>query len=1160
MKYNELVQINESFQYSVNLQFDINDINKVKSYIPTIDGCEILKNYFSSIVLGKNRATTLIGPYGKGKSHLLLVLMTLVNDFEQQHESIIKELIEKIKKVDEELYDLIFEFRKNKKKIMPIIINSNYGDLNQAFLIALTEALERENINNLLINTYFDIALKVIEKWEEQYQDVILNIEKCLCEYNITLKDLKRGLKIYSEKDYAIFKNVYSCILHGQEFNPLVNSDILKTYKDITHEICKNGYNGIFIVFDEFSKFLEYVENSHITKDLKLLQDFAELADRTGKNEQIHINCITHKAINEYIKKVDEDKINSYKTVEGRFKEIFYTKSIQQNFEIISAAINKKNGYEEFFNNYLKKNGEFFDAIKTNSLFKNIDNIETILFKGCFPLNPFAALALINLSEKIAQNERTLFTFIADEDTYSLKSFINNNETEFLNIDVLYDYFKVILKKENNPAIKNIWLKSENAIEKCTGNLEKRFIKAVSIIYIINDLDAFSPTKENISLSLNISGNEYDKAFSVLNDKGILKEKKITGEVDFSNIYNKQLTTEIDELVNTKFNLINERSVIEKIVDINYSLPRRYNETFKMTRFFLNKYMTEDEVLKLTNFSLFFEQNYCDGIVINLIRESRNLQDVINHFIKINDERVVLRVPRLILNKININLLKEYESIEFLIQNNNDDDLESELLMMKNELTEIIGNNIEEYFSMENTQEFVYRSTIKKVNNLSAYLSDICFDIYSKTPIINNEMINKKELSTPIKKARQLVIDTILLNDKTIIKSPTSAEATIYKAVVGQKENQDVVAVLNIIDKFVKKSDNNKVSFDKLYNILENKPYSIRKGVIPILISIALYNYSDIIVIYFKNREIELNSETLAKINENPENYYLLTEKGTTEKIEYIVKFMNVFNIVAGDNYGINVRKIVDTMKRWVLSLPRLTRELDIPDEKAGILESHIKIKKALLQPDINSNEFIFSYIPKIINKDIEEIPKEINNMKHCFDDYIKYYSTEVINSTKKILKEDFKGSLNSLLKEWYSEFKTKESNLFFDISAKGFIDYVKNIDSHDEMEIIEKISKNVVGYYIEDWQQNEIENYKNKLIDISNKIKIPIKNINSKRKIILVDGESEISKNIDEDIQISSLGNTMKNNIEEVIDEYGESVNEQEKINILINIMKKYM
>src|SRR5699024_8631410 len=109
--------------------------------------------------------------------------------------------------------------------------------------------------------------------------------------------------------------------------------------------------------------------------------------------------------------------------------------------------------------------------------------------------------------------------------------------------------------------------------EKCTGNLEKRFIKAVSIIYIINDLDAFSPTKENISLSLNISGNEYDKAFSVLNDKGILKEKKITGEVDFSNIYNKQLTTEIDELVNTKFNLINERSVIEKIVDINYSLP-----------------------------------------------------------------------------------------------------------------------------------------------------------------------------------------------------------------------------------------------------------------------------------------------------------------------------------------------------------------------------------------------------------------------------------------------------------------------------------------------------------------------------------------------------------------------------------------------------------
>ena len=67
MKYKDYISVNENFQYSVNLQFDINNISKIKEYIPTKDGCELLNQYFNSVVNSKNRATTLIGPYGKGK-------------------------------------------------------------------------------------------------------------------------------------------------------------------------------------------------------------------------------------------------------------------------------------------------------------------------------------------------------------------------------------------------------------------------------------------------------------------------------------------------------------------------------------------------------------------------------------------------------------------------------------------------------------------------------------------------------------------------------------------------------------------------------------------------------------------------------------------------------------------------------------------------------------------------------------------------------------------------------------------------------------------------------------------------------------------------------------------------------------------------------------
>ena len=126
MKYKDIIGVNENFQYSVNLQFDINNISKIKEYIPTKDACELLKKYFNNVINSKNRASMLIGPYGKGKSHLLLVLITLLNNYNSDDEKEIKSLINKIKRVDEELYNILIEVRTKKIKLMPIIINSNY--------------------------------------------------------------------------------------------------------------------------------------------------------------------------------------------------------------------------------------------------------------------------------------------------------------------------------------------------------------------------------------------------------------------------------------------------------------------------------------------------------------------------------------------------------------------------------------------------------------------------------------------------------------------------------------------------------------------------------------------------------------------------------------------------------------------------------------------------------------------------------------------------------------------------------------------------------------------------------------------------------------------------------------------------------------------------
>ena len=68
MKYNGLIGVNQDFQTSVNLEYDLNKTGKVQSYIPTEQSVKVLGAFLRSYYFNaesQNRATVLIGPYGR---------------------------------------------------------------------------------------------------------------------------------------------------------------------------------------------------------------------------------------------------------------------------------------------------------------------------------------------------------------------------------------------------------------------------------------------------------------------------------------------------------------------------------------------------------------------------------------------------------------------------------------------------------------------------------------------------------------------------------------------------------------------------------------------------------------------------------------------------------------------------------------------------------------------------------------------------------------------------------------------------------------------------------------------------------------------------------------------------------------------------------------
>ena len=131
---------------------------------------------------------------------------------------------------------------------------------------------------------------------------------------------------------------MYPCVTAGSEFNPMAVSEVLPLYKSISEKLVEDyEYSGIYIVFDEFSKFIESQNGVAAGANMKLLQDICELAT-DSQNAQIYFTMIAHKSIKEYGEYLSQDIINSSTGIEGRIIEKTFVTSEKNNFELIKNA------------------------------------------------------------------------------------------------------------------------------------------------------------------------------------------------------------------------------------------------------------------------------------------------------------------------------------------------------------------------------------------------------------------------------------------------------------------------------------------------------------------------------------------------------------------------------------------------------------------------------------------------------------------------------------------------------------------------------------------------------------------------------------------------------------------------------------------------------
>lgn len=1141
MKYSDNIEINQNFQSSINLDLDLNSEKKINEYIPTSDICDVLKKYVRTVLnYDQNHSTILAGPYGKGKSFLLLVLSYLLGKKEKNDTYF--SLLSKIKTIDRELYELLVELDNKEMAFIPVVINSTYDNLNQSFMLALNDALMREGLTGIVPETTYSVCLNIIEKWEkdDSYLRKIKN--ECLKKGN-TIEKIKRGLKEYNQDSYREFESLYNCVSMGLDFNPLVNNDIVKIYSDIIHELPKYGYSGLFVIFDEFSKFLESA-GDELTKHLKMIQDFAEKANRSSKKEQINFCCVTHKSLELYSNKRKSDAL---KTVEGRFKEIRFNRSLSENYQIIAAAIHKTNG--EALNGKIKEKTNLYHDISQSELFKDVTDFESVSH-GCFPLNPVTVFALIHLSEIVAQNERTLFTFISDTDENSFNSFVQNNESGLFNVDKIYDYFSSLLKKEEENSIRNIWYRTEAVLSRMTDSIQRRIIKGLSIILMINETDVYFPNVDNLHISLDIEKDVIEENIKKLIDEHYLRRNALNNLLSFASANSKMIDEQIEVVSKTKLRNISFSDLLMEIDEIKYLLPRRYNANYKITRFYRNVYLTEDQFLNLRSFGVLKEKVFCDGLIINLITKKVSRKKIKEVVDEIGDHTVIVKYPHEHIESYFEEMLKRYAALKLIISSEkNDDVVTDELKLFQEETKEDIREMVDKYFDNESE----YYAIDKKTSlNFTDLLSKIFEKTYSDTIIFNNELVNKNTVSVQYQKAINHVNDLLLSNSVDTIHeiySETSPEMTVYMSIIKKiQADERARSVIDTIKERIARSETKSIFLEEIYKDFLHSPYGLRKGVIPSLLCFAISELSDNVILYLHKTEIELNATNIAKAVNSNSNYIIGFAKGSNEQNEFVYELMQCLNIERSGNFRQDIKSLSTGLRKFFVGLPLIIRGGNV--KALNILDDITKYSKKFMAYDINPTDIVLKDTIEIFGSYTNAL-SNLNDFIQNWKMYLYDYSSLLVGNIKKALNIDDETSLKKGAEEFIKETVKNGTPILSDMD-RSIMQCLSSL-SYDDAESVDAISKTILGVYVDDWNSDRSE-------ELISKLNTYMSNMATSGKINKDNASfDEIFDKLNA-VENTQMGILLENEVESVFEEYGGAVSSEEKVAILSKMLKRLM
>lgn len=515
----ELVEVQGGFKPSVELpdHFYNEEVNRhfAEGYLVTPDTLEVFWDVRNSLQpKARTRARLFTGTFGTGKSDLMLMIANYIT--RSADDPILQPFFQRLRRLDQAKGDLIYQARAARPPYLLVLLQGADATTFRSFVMnGLIAALERAGLRHLLGRTSYEAALEAIQRWRRDYPDNIQRLERHLAtDHGMRLEQLEQALRGQgADRALERFRDLHS-LAAGASFSEANEIDKPhEAYKEVAKGIVKEGYSGIFVIADEFTHLLHQLAQGYEAPDVKAIDTLATAASDSQEN-QLHFYIVGLESFAS-AKGTDRQSKLALERTGGRFLEGMHELQSQYTEELISASIGKLVRPSEL----LASVSAQADALLTVAmeLWKDRDDpritrpwLQETVVQGCFPLHPLTTYCLPRLNNVLAQNERTMFRFIQDDEK-GLRHFIQHSPAEpneygwipLLSLDRLFPYFEPTLKDKRE----DLWQAYLDARSRLTAHelehgMEGRVLRVLVLLEVMGDTLRVSPERLADALSL----------------------------------------------------------------------------------------------------------------------------------------------------------------------------------------------------------------------------------------------------------------------------------------------------------------------------------------------------------------------------------------------------------------------------------------------------------------------------------------------------------------------------------------------------------------------------------------------------------------------------------------------------------------------------------